>query len=88
MVGEAVNKELCLFIDKESIPNAEAFFAQLAQVTYKENESGRLVIDKDPNKTGSPDMFDALCLAFAADSRFGLRIRPDRVNPNMLTRQR
>ena len=77
MKGEVVNKDHCLFINAE-MPNVEALLTQLAQPEYEENMSGRLVVKKTPDNLPSPDMFDATCLAFGNDSRFGLRIKSDR----------
>ena len=72
--GEPANPERCLFIDSR-IPRLESFLAQLAQPEWKEDMAGRIVIDKTPEDAPSPDLFDATCLAFAHDSRSGLRAR-------------
>lgn len=70
--GEAVDPDTCLFIDS-SIPRLESYLAQLSQPEWKEDTSGRVVIDKTPEDAPSPDLYDATALAFAADSRSGLR---------------
>ena len=72
--GEDVDPERCLFIDPH-IPRLEAYLAQLSQPQWEENLSGRIVIDKTPEDAPSPDLYDATALAFAWDSRSGLRIR-------------
>ena len=64
----------CLFIDP-GIKDMERFMAQLTQPEWEENTSGKIVIDKQPEDAPSPDMFDALALAFAWDSQFGLTYR-------------
>lgn len=62
----------CLFLDS-SMPNIDLVLRQLAQPVFGENVSGKLVLDKAPNDAQSPDIFDAVCLAFARDSENGLR---------------
>ena len=71
--GEAVDPETCLFIDP-NLPNVDRFLTQLSQPVYEEDAAGRLVLDKAPDDAPSPDQFDAACLAFAWDSRDGLRV--------------
>ena len=70
--GDDVNPEQCLFVDGR-LGNLNEFLTQLAQPVWDENTSGRLVIDKTPEDAPSPDMYDATALAFAWDSRDGLR---------------
>lgn len=70
--GDNVNLEQCIFIDGR-LPNLNEYLTQLAQPVWDENTSGRLVIDKTPEDAPSPDMYDATALAFAWDSRDGLR---------------
>ncbi len=70
--GEDVDPERCLFI-AGGIPRVETYLAQLSQPEWKEDTSGRVVIDKAPEDAPSPDLYDATALAFAADSRSGLR---------------
>ena len=72
VAGEDVDVERCLFIDSR-IPRIEAYLAQLSQPEWKEDMSGRVVIEKAPEDAPSPDLYDATALAFAADSRSGLR---------------
>ena len=70
--GEDVDPALCLFIDP-SIPNLDTLLVQLSQPEWEENSTGHIVIDKQPEDAPSPDMYDAAILAFAYDSRNGLR---------------
>ena len=71
--GERVNPADCLFIDG-GIAKLEEMKNHFVQPEWNENPSGQVVIDKDPEEVGSPDMFDAACLAFAYDSQSGLRL--------------
>ena len=72
LARECVDIDRCLFVAK-SIPRLEAYLAQLSQPEWKENLSGHVVIDKAPEDAPPPDLYDATALAFAADSRSGLR---------------
>ena len=72
--GEDVKPEQCLFISSR-IPDLERYITQLAQPVWDENMTGKIVIDKAPDNMPSPDMYDATALAFAWDSRAGLRNR-------------
>ena len=80
--GSPVRPEDCLFIDKSRVKHLDSFLGQLAQPEWKEDTSGRIVIDKQPKKQegsvargDSPDLYDAAALAFAADSEYGLTVR-------------
>jgi len=72
--GGGVSLGQCLFIP-EDMRNREAYMAQLSQPQWEEQMAGRVVIDKQPDDAPSPDMYDATALAFAHDSRYGLRSR-------------
>ncbi len=68
-----VDPTRCLFIDP-SIPRVEEFMAQLSQAQWRDNDfTGKTELDKRGDLEKSPDLFDAACLAFASDSRSGLR---------------
>ena len=75
---EDVNPEDCLFINPD-IENLENFLAVLTRpIRRRPPGSGKWELDKrGPNDENveSPDEFDALCLAFARDSDFGLKAR-------------
>ena len=64
----------CLFINR-AMPDIDGILRQLAQPIYSENVNGKLVLDKAPHNAPSPDIFDAVSLAFARDSEDGLRHR-------------
>ena len=71
--GQPINPMRCLFLDPET-PNLNQYLLQLSQPEWKEDASGRVVIDKlTPEKLKSPDLFDATCLAFFRDVRGGLQ---------------
>ena len=74
MDGEDIPLEQCLFIDP-SIERVtrELLKTQMSQPEWEENTTGHIVIDKAPNDEASPDLYDAVALAFAYDSRNGLR---------------
>ena len=72
LAGEAVDPDSCLFIDP-ALPGLRALTAELSQPLWKEDASGRMVLDKYGESKKSPDLFDAVCLAFALDSDKGLR---------------
>lgn len=72
--GEDVDPETCLFINP-AIKNLEAVLAVMSQPEERDDlKSGKVDIDKSPNDAPSPHEFDAVCLAFAADSKEGLTI--------------
>ena len=74
MMGEDINPERCFFINPK-IRGLEKILAIMSQPVREEDMSGRVRIDKTPDDAPSPDEFDATLLAFAHDSRFGLRLR-------------
>ena len=71
--GEPMDPARCLFISP-AIPRLEDYLAECAQAEWENNISGRIVIEKEPDDAPSPDRYDATVLAFAYDSRNGLRI--------------
>lgn len=67
-----VDPDECLFINPD-IPCLEKLLAEMAQPKRRVNPtSGKLEIDKRGEDDSSPDLFDAACLAYAADSESGL----------------
>ena len=75
VAGDDVNPERCLFIDHR-IPNLNELMAQLAQPSYRENPmTGRTELEKRDDDEASPDLYDAVALAFARDSEYGLTAR-------------
>lgn len=69
--GADIDPDTCLFIDPGIERRAE-LVRQLTQPVWREDTSGRMVLAKAPGNASSPDMFDAVCLAFASDSKGGL----------------
>ena len=67
-----VDPAACLVINP-GIPNLNVYLSQLAQPEWSENRSGKIVIDKQPDGMPSPDLYDATVLAFAYDSRYGVK---------------
>ena len=68
--GQKIDKHKCLFISPE-LP--EECLIQFSQPVVEEDISGRMTIEKCPDGAPSPDFYDAAILAFAADSKRGLR---------------
>ena len=73
LLGEDVNPDDCLFIPGD-LPRLADLKTHFLRPEWKENGSGQIVIDKDPEGIGSPDIFDAACLAYVFDSRYGLKL--------------
>ena len=71
--GEDVNPEHCLNIQSRGIHDLDRYLLDLTQPVW-DDSTGRIKITKDPDEKGSPDMYDATVLAFARDSRSGLRL--------------
>lgn len=69
--------EDCFYIDPDALKRVDKTLVidELSRAAWEEDASGRVVIVKDPDELGSPDMFDAVSLAFQTDSRFGLKER-------------
>ena len=76
LVGDDVDPALCLFINP-AIPALDELMTQLAQPVYTETTNSKIQLNKygEDGKEQSPDLFDAVCLAFARDSASGLRAR-------------
>ena len=71
MNGEAIDPNTCLFINPELSLLAD-YKAELSQPEYHEQQTSRIQIEKSPDDTPSPDLYDATVLAFADDSESGL----------------
>lgn len=48
-----------------SLPNLQLLMSEISQVTYSYNNAGKMIINKKPEGARSPDMADALKIAFA-----------------------
>ena len=73
--GEAIDPRLCMFVNPD-IPERDLFAAEVAQPTWTQIAGEKAMkLDKygGDDSAKSPDLFDALCLAFAMDSVSGLR---------------
>lgn len=75
LAGESVDPMHCLFINPDLLRRVDTagLLEQLNQPTWDSGEGNRYRIKKAQPGEKSPDMFDAVCLAFASDSRHGLR---------------
>ena len=71
--GEPIHLSACLLLpetlNKEMI---DRLATQASIAEYDRNSSGKIEVKKSPKGTPSPDIFDALALAFAYDSEEGL----------------
>ena len=78
MRGEEIDPMTCLFIDP-NIPRLERHLDECTKPIRRNSTQGRAVWEMDKRggdeTAKSPDVFDALCLAFARDSETGLRAR-------------
>ena len=74
--GEDVDPRKCLFIKPELLETRDAsnLLDVLNQPTWDDGDGGRIKIAKAQEDESSPDMYDAVALAFCEDSRRGLRI--------------
>jgi len=62
--GQAFDPDEIISIDS-SLANREKLVAELSQPTYTINGAGKVVIDKAPDGTASPNLADAVMIAFA-----------------------
>lgn len=64
--GEKIEPNNCLFISSAKIAKLEDYLSELSQASY-EQEDGKLMVDKSPDDSASPNMADATVLSFAHD---------------------
>lgn len=69
--GEDIDPNKCLFISGK-IPALDELISELSQAVY-EQDDGKLMVDKAPDEFTSPNMADAVVLAFAHDLTYGLK---------------
>jgi hypothetical protein len=50
------------------LPHRQKLIAELTQPTYGQNNSGRMVVNKVPENTKSPNLFDAVMIAYAPEN--------------------
>jgi hypothetical protein len=62
------NPDDLISIDPE-LPELSNLLMQLSQPTYELNNVGKVVIDKNPEGTTSPDLADAVMICFQPGSR-------------------
>ena len=72
--GESMDPRKCLFINPD-IPRIEELLGEMSQPTWRENELGKVTLTKRDETEASPDLYDAVVLAFARDSEHGLARR-------------
>ena len=74
--GNSVRLEECFFISDATMSrdSLEKLIRELGQASYK-HEDGKLMVDKAPNAKASPNMADAVVMAFLFDMKNGLRAR-------------
>lgn len=74
--GDDVDPADCLFINPAILDAVGSYdlFNQLNQPTWDDGDGHRIKIEKAQDGESSPDMFDAVCLAFVRDSVNGLRV--------------
>jgi phage terminase large subunit len=64
----------------QNLPGREKLVMELSQPTYSLNGTGKVLVDKSPDGTRSPNHADAVMIAFAP------RVKPMVINPNLLRR--
>lgn len=67
-------------LDKASIgKHFDALCVELSQPTYDTDNAGKLIIDKQPDGTKSPNLADSVMICFAKGSGQGLNINPSAI---------
>lgn len=59
-----------------TLPNLSRLCGELSQPTYSLNSVGKIVVDKAPDGTRSPNLADAVMIRFSTTARPPLRINP------------
>lgn len=62
--GRPYNKDDIISISS-SLPNCRKLVAELSQPTYSQDNAGKLIVDKMPDGSRSPNLADSLIIAFA-----------------------
>jgi phage terminase large subunit len=70
--GETIDPDRCLFISGD-IHCLDKLLLQLSQCVY-DDSTGKIVVDKKPEGAESPNLADAVVMAFASDLRKGLKV--------------
>ena len=61
--GEKFDQDELISISSD-LPNINQVELQVCQPIFKENGAGKLIIDKKPNNSSSPNMFDAIMMCY------------------------
>ena len=69
--GEKIDLSKCFFIDSK-IDNLDKILTELCQCVY-DDSSGKIKVDKAPDGAPSPNLADAIILAYANDIKKGLK---------------
>jgi len=72
--GEAKYSFDELIVIRKDMPNRERLLIELSQPTYELNNAGKVVVDKDPDGSSSPNLADATMICYARRRRI---IAPD-----------
>lgn len=79
--GEKFDPDTILSISS-AIPELPKLLIELSQPTYSQNAAGKLLIDKQPDGTPSPNLGDAVMMVYAP-ARKPLRISDRTLDPDM-----
>ena len=71
--GEKIDISTCLILDK-NIKKLDSLIIELSQASYEHDES-KLKVNKQPNGSDSPNLADAVVMAFSRSIKNGLKAR-------------
>lgn len=74
--GEAINKDAIISIAAD-LPLRNRLITELSQPTYSISTIGKIVVDKKPDGTRSPNLADAVMIRFATTTKPPMRITAD-----------
>jgi hypothetical protein len=74
--GDAIDPDYVLSISSK-LPLLSKLLMELPQATYKKNEAGKIVINKTPDGTKSPNCADAVVILMGGDKAGPIRIDED-----------
>ncbi|MHB8272700.1 hypothetical protein [Bradyrhizobium sp.] len=74
--GSACNPDDIISLSSKN-PNLMKLVAEFSQVTYRQNEVGKLIIEKKPNGMKSPNMADAVVIHYAPMEQAPMEITGD-----------
>ena len=74
LAGDEADPKRCIFFDKRKIDEKvmQKLASEASIAAYTFSKSSKMEIDKAPNGADSPNLLDAVVLAFEYDSRYGL----------------